>query len=80
MADIKRSKDDKKLLDSRPYTGIDFGFLTLYGNQHKIHNLFHESTLDSHQHVFSLPEINGTCHIQREPVLSRTLTFKLINV
>ena len=39
-----------------------------------------ESTLDSHQHVFSLPELNGTCHIQREPVLSRTLTFKLINV
>ena len=27
MADIKRSKDDKKLLDSRPCTGIDFGFL-----------------------------------------------------
>ena len=47
MADIKLSKNDKKLLDSRPYTGIDFGFLSLYGNQHKIHNNLHESTLDS---------------------------------
>ena len=47
MADIKQSKDDKKLLDSRPYTGIDSGFLPLYGNQHKIHNHLHESTLNS---------------------------------
>ena len=47
MAAIKQLKDDKKLLDSRPYTGIDFGFLPLYGNQHKIHNHLHESTLDS---------------------------------
>ena len=44
MADIKRSKDDKKLLDSRPYTGIDFRFLPLYGNQHKIHNPLSAST------------------------------------
>ena len=35
MADIKQSKDGKKLLDSRPYTGIDFGFPALYGNQPK---------------------------------------------
>ena len=47
MADSKQSKDDKKLLDSRPYTGIDFGFLPLHGNQHKIHNPLRESTLDS---------------------------------
>ena len=47
MADIKRSKDDKKLLDSRPYKGIDSGFLPFNGNQHKIHNHLHEITLDS---------------------------------
>ena len=47
MAAIKQLKDDKKLLDSRPYTGIDFRFLPLYGNQYKIHNRLHESTLDS---------------------------------
>ena len=47
MAAIKQLKDDKKLLDSRPYTGIDFGFLPLYGNQHKINNPSCESTLDS---------------------------------
>ena len=52
MADIKRSKDDKKLLDSRPYTGIDSGFLPLNGNQHKIHNHFHESTLDSRAYTW----------------------------
>ena len=47
MADIKRSKNDKKLMDSRPYTGIDFGFLPLRGNQLKIHDRLHESTIDS---------------------------------
>ena len=47
MADIKHLKNDKKLLDSRSYTGIDLGFLPLYGNQHKIHNPLRESTLDS---------------------------------
>ena len=52
MADIKRSKDDKKLLDSRPYMGIDFGFLPLYGNEHKIHNRLHESTLDSRAYTW----------------------------
>ena len=52
MADIKRSKYDKKLLDSRPYKGIDFGFLPLYGNQHKIHNHLHESTLNSRAYTW----------------------------
>ena len=35
------------LLDSRPYTGIDYGFTFVYGNHRKIHNPSHESTLDS---------------------------------
>ena len=52
MADIKRSKNDEKLLDSRPYTGIDFGFIPLNGNQHKIHNHLHESTLDSRAYTW----------------------------
>ena len=52
MADIKQSKDNKKLLDSRPYTGIDSGFLLLYGNQHKIHNRLHESTIDSRAYTW----------------------------
>ena len=57
MADIKRSKDDKKLLDSRPYTGIDFGFSPEFGiiirfttfnvNQLEIHSPICESTKDS---------------------------------
>ena len=35
------------LLDSRHYTGINFGFMPIYGNHHKIHNPSRESTLDS---------------------------------
>ena len=32
------------LLDSRPYTGINFGFSPIYGNHNKIHNPSREST------------------------------------
>ena len=35
------------LIDSRPYTGIIFGFSPVYGNHHMIHNPSRESTLDS---------------------------------
>ena len=34
-------------LDSRPYTGIDYGFNLVYGNHRKIHSPSHELTLDS---------------------------------
>ena len=39
-------------MDSRPYTGIDFGFLPLRGNQLKIHDRLHESTIDSRAYTW----------------------------
>ena len=38
-------------LDSRPYTGIDYGFTLVYGNHRMIHNPSRESTLDSQPYM-----------------------------